>query len=316
VNYPSKLSVVITVVDRGERASQLHEVYSEILSEHIADLEFIYVIVPRYRDQADLLMQRQTAGQNITVVQLNRDFGEATALLLGVKESSHEFILTLPAFEQVEPASLLAVFASRDDADIIDVRRYPRRDGLLNQVRSRCFGSVLKILTGTPVGDPGCVVRLARREVYDNLRLYGDLHRFISVLAIQEGYSVLTIDCPQSIKDRYRRSYSITTYLARGLDMVTAMLLTRYRQKPLRFFGVGGFISAFIGCSGLLYLAYERIFEAEPVADRPLLLGFSIFLLLGIQLLAIGLVGETVIFTNSGSISNQRVKKVVRKQEP
>jgi hypothetical protein len=316
VSVPTALSVVIPVVERGENVARLHKAYVEVLAPLIAELEFVYVVSPRYSKQAQQLMQCQKSTCTLTLVQLSREFGEATALLVGVREASHEMVLTLPAYEQVQASALTAIFEASPQADIIDVRRYPRTDGWFNRLRGAAFGRVLQLLTGTQVADAGCVIRLAQREVYANLRIYGDLHRFVSVLALQEGYTVTTVDCPQADADRYRRGYSLTTYLARGLDLITATLLTRYRQKPLRFFGLGGLLFTGIGLVGLGYVAYERLFYAVAAADRPLLLVFSIFMMLGIQLLAIGLVGETVIFTHSQDNKGRQVKEIFRNTGP
>jgi hypothetical protein len=119
------------------------------------------------------------------------------------------------------------------------------------------------------------------------------------------------LDIPQSMADTHRRTYSFRTYLSRLLDILTVGFLTRFHQKPLRFFGTGGAVSAIIGFLGLGYIGVERVIFGVAAADRPLLVLFSLFLVLGIQLIAIGLVGETIIFTSSKNNKEYRIRKII-----
>jgi len=137
------------------------------------------------------------------------------------------------------------------------------------------------------------------------------MHRFIFMLASQLGFQIVQLDIPQSEADSHRRTYSFRTYLSRLLDIFTVGFLTRFNQKPLRFFGAAGTIAAFIGFLGLAYIGVERIFFEVAASDRPLLVLFSLFLVLGIQLIAIGLEGETIIFTSSKNNKEYRIRRII-----
>jgi hypothetical protein len=159
--------------------------------------------------------------------------------------------------------------------------------------------------------DPGCGIRLSKKEVFKEIKLYGDLHRFFFMLARQLGFRIVQLDIPQSIADTHRRIYSFRTYLSRLLDIITVSFLIRFHQKPLRFFGTGGTLSAIIGFVGLGYIGIERVFFDIAASGRPLLVLFSLFLVLGIQLIAIGLVGETIIFTSAKNEKEYRIRKII-----
>jgi hypothetical protein len=301
----------VAVTERGNAAPDVHDSYYRVLKHLIPDLEFIYILTPQYHYLEESLLQRQLEGQSITLIHLSRDFGEATALQIGIKESRHDLILTLPPYEQITAESIPGIFSKLGSADLVDVCRFPRKDGLFSRLRKRIFTKLIHLTTGTAASDPGCGVRLARRQLFDGLQLYGDLHRFLSVLAIHDGYQVETLVCPQSEAESHRRKFSTSTYIARLLDIMAVTFLTRFRQKPLRFFGTLGSFFLAIGSAGLLFVAFERFVFDIPAASRPLLLGFSIFFTLGVQLIAIGLVGETIVFANADSISSYRVKRIV-----
>jgi len=242
---------------------------------------------------------------------LNRNYGEAGVLKIGIDHSSFDIVLTLPPYEQISPEYLSKLINEFKDNDAIVVNRWPRVDPNVNRIQSSIFKGVLKLMAYEVPKDPGCGIRLTRKEVFRDLKLYGDMHRFFFILAKQLGFKVEEVDIPQSKLDAYRRIYSFRTYLSRALDILTVGFLTRFNQKPLRFFGSGGALSFFIGLLGLGYIAIERLFFGIPAGDRPILIFFSLFLVLGIQLIAIGLVGETIIFTNAKKNKEYRIRKII-----
>ncbi len=191
------------------------------------------------------------------------------------------------------------------------VNRWPRVDAPVNKFQSYVFRGILRLLSYNVPKDAGSGVRLSTREVFDDLKFYGDLHRFFLILADQSGFSTDEIDIPQSKSDAHIRMYSLTTYVSPALDILTVAFLTRFNKKRLRFFGTGGAISSFVGLIGLGYIGVERVFFDVAAADRPLLVLFSLFLVLGVQLIAIGLVGETIIFTSAKDNKEYRIKKII-----
>ncbi len=306
-----KISVVIPVNERGEGLVTVVKEYISGLSSTQYEFEYIIVLTPQYAHHADELEKVRLDTPGLKIIVLNRNYGEAGEIKIGVDHAQYNHILTLPAYEQVEPALLPRVVEALEDNDLVVVNRWPRIDPMANRIQSGLFRGLMKLLSYDVPKDAGCGVRLIRKEVFDDIKLYGDFHRFILILADQSGFRAKEIDLPQSKSDAHRRTYNIRTYLARALDILAVGFLSRFNKKPLRFFGTGGAISVFIGVVGLAYIAVERLFLDVPAGDRPLLVLFSLFLVLGIQLIAIGLVGETIIFTSSKNNKEYRIKKII-----
>ena len=305
------ISVVIPVTERGDDLLSLFDDYQSSIAETGIDVEYIVVLTHHFTYLADDLEKKISDSLPIKIILLNRDYGEAGVLKIGFEHAVFDYILTLPPYEQVSPTAIPDFINSLADNDAIVVNRWPRIDPLPNKIQSLVFRSVLKILAYNVPKDAGCGIRFARKEVFEDIKFYGDLHRFFLILADLAGFKTAEIDVPQSKLDAHRRIYSLRTYLSRALDILTVGFLTRFYKKPLRFFGTGGAISALVGLMGLSYIAIQRIFFDIAAGDRPLLVLFSLFLVLGVQLIAIGLVGETIIFTNSKDDKEYRIKKII-----
>lgn len=304
------LSIVIPVIERGDQLLEPFDGYYKNVSELGLEHEFIIILTPEYEWLAGAIKNKYDA-ENVRVILLNRNYGEAGVLKIGIDHAAFDVILTLPPYEQIAPSYISKIIDGLDDHDAIVVNRWPRVDHKVNRIQSAIFKGILKLMAYDVPKDPGCGIRLSRKEVFDDIKLYGDMHRFFFILARQLGFDVAQIDIPQSKSDSYRRIYGFRTYLSRVLDVLTVGFLTRFNQKPLRFFGTGGALSFLIGSVGLSYIAVERLMFDVAASGRPLLVLFSLFLVLGVQLIAIGLVGETIIFTSSKNNKEYRIKKII-----
>jgi glycosyltransferase involved in cell wall biosynthesis len=300
------LSVVIPVSERFDPVRELYEAYRDGLRSGGARPEFIYVLDGAYDEVFAELRALQAAGEPIHVVQLARWFGEATALTIGAEQASSERLLFLPAYHQVDPAAVARLLHD-SDADLVIARRWPRRDSKLNRVGTILFHRLLRAITGYTFRDIGCGVRLMKRRVFDEVTIYGDQHRFLPILTAHRGFTVAEVDLPQAEKDPRLRLYRPGTYVRRLLDLVAVFFIVRFTKKPLRFFGLLGSAMVMIGALILAVVSIQRVFGDMPLADRPALLLGALFLLLGVQLFALGLIGELIIFTHARTLKEYAV---------
>jgi glycosyltransferase involved in cell wall biosynthesis len=305
------ISVIIPV---GHR----HADCEEILAEYLKGLrpldmpfELIFVLDGPHPDFESGLDRLTHAGQELTVIRLSRPFGESTALMAGFERASGDVIVTLPAYFQIEGADIGRLVHALSSADVATAWRHPRAGGRFEQWRRRGFHGLIASVTGKRYNDLGCSARALHRRVLSEISLYGDQHYFLAVLADRMGFRVREVEVRQSPKDHFTGHYRGREYLHRVLDIFTVFFLVRFTKKPLRFFGMIGASTFTVGAVLLLYLVVDRLGFGHGLADRPALLLSSLLVVMGLQLFALGLLGELIIFTHARGIKDYQVEQVI-----
>jgi glycosyltransferase involved in cell wall biosynthesis len=305
------VSVVVPIVEPVDDLTALFRRYSAALREMERTFEFIFVLDDRFKQLVEPLCELKRDNPEVRIVVMGRSFGEAAALKAGVSQAQGSVLMTLASRFQVDSGSVRELLTPLGEGyDIVVARRHPRVDPLFNRLQSRVFHGVARLLTGSKFRDLTCGSRAMRAEVFDELHLYGNFHRFIPVLAKQAGFRVKELDVPQHEKDSRTRVFSLTSYLALLLDILTLFFLTRFAQKPLRFFGVLGAAMFSAGFVISAYLALYRLLGYGGIANRPLLLLGILLIVFGVQSISIGLVGEIVIFSHARE-KEYRIEKVL-----
>ncbi len=305
------VSVIIPVTERFDDVRDLYFRYRDALRESGPDFEITYVLDGRYPDVLEALKGLLREGERLRVIMLSRPFGEATAIMVGFNHSSGDLILTLPAYEQIEPSGIPRLLEGLREQDLVAARRWPRIDSRFNRFQAAGFHFLLNRITGLHFHDMGCGARAFKRRVLEEITLYGDQHRFFPVLAFHQGFRVSEIDVPQSPRDAHQRLYGFGVYLRRLLDMLSVFFLTKFTKKPLRFFGLLGSGVFALGAVLVAYLLVQRLVGGVPLSDRPLLLLASLLVVLGIQIFAIGLVGEIIIFSHAKDIKDYTIDEII-----
>lgn len=309
------VSVIIPVV---ERVGDLRQIYGEFAAE-LARLgknaEFLFMVDESLRGVLPVLRDLQEkAEREIVIVLLGGRFGESAALTAGIERARGEVIVTLAAYFQVEPRGLEAAFAAlAAGADLVAGRRHPRIDGVFNRLQSSLFHRFVRRLTSTDFHDVSCGFKVMRRQVACELNLYGGLHRFIPVLALHRGFVVCEVPVPQHREDQGTRYYGTGVYLGRLLDLLNIFFLMKFTRTPLRFFGLLG--SGLFGAGFLICLiaVLEKVFFATGISDRAVLLLGVLLMVLGVQTLSLGLIGEIIIWTHARNVRDYRVAEVLRR---
>ena len=190
-------------------------------------------------------------------------------------------------------------------------RRWPRRDSWLNRSQANVFNFLLRKVSELQVHDAGCGVRAFKRNITDEVYIYGDLHRFLPIMAFRHGFKVKELKVSQSGHDVFQRVYPIGLYTRRLLDLFTIFFLIKFTKKPLRFFGLLGLSTSAIGAFATLYIVIERLFFDVALSNRPALFLSSLLIILGIQILAMGLIGEIIIFTHAKEIKEYTIDEII-----
>jgi FemAB-related protein (PEP-CTERM system-associated) len=309
----ARVSVVIAVTQPTMHAAELVHAYSRALADSGHPFEFVFVLDgiggPVERELDEL-----RARHPVQIVRLQGGgLGESIALSAGVDAASGEFVLNVPAYLQSEPDDLRQVLqALESGAEFVATWRHPRVDPWLNQLQSRFFNWFLRVLMGIRFHDLNSSVRGMRRHVLDEVNVYGDLYRFLPVLAHRRGFRVVEVKVRHREEKGRAGFYGIGVYLRRLLDILAITFLTRFTQKPLRFFGMLGLVSLVVGLALVAGPLWEKFFGEGGILQRPVFVLGVILIAFAVQLVGFGLVGEIIIFTQARNLREYRIAEVVR----
>lgn len=307
------ISVIVPISERCSDLGELYLKYAQQLSANGHSYEVIFVLDgPDYKVLQTLKGLKREFPE-IKIIMLNRWFGEATALSAGFDKARGRIILTLASYFQVEPQEVHKILKKliEGENDLVISWRYPRIDSLFNRAQSWVFHRITRLLTGTKYHDISCGLRAMKRQVAEEVPLYGELHRFFPLLAYQKGFKVAEIQVQQSPQDTDRRVYKPGVYLRRLLDILTLFFLFKFTKKPLRFFGLAGL--GLFGSGALItgYLGLYRLLGFGGIAGRPLLVLGALLMVLGIQIFSIGLLGEIIIFTHARNVKEYQIEEIL-----
>lgn len=313
VNEKVDISVIIPV--GGRHAADILALYADYKTglEALGSTYEVIVVLDGPRPELAADVQRLlSSGDRVSVISLTRRFGEATALVAGFQRASGRIIITLPAYHQIRGNEIGKLVRALGATDLAIGRRWPRSGSRFETMRRNAFHRALASITGQRFHDLGCSARAMKRRVLEEINLYGDQHGFLPVLASRVGFKVLEVELHQSALDRYDGGYAPREYIRRALDICTVFFLVRFTKKPLRFFGMVGVSTFVIGAALVAWLAIDKLVFNHPLADRPALLLSSLLVVLGMQLFALGLLGELIIFTHARDIKDYQIEEIVR----
>ncbi len=289
------VSCIVPVTDRVPDLGELYREYSAVLAGAGLSFEFVFALEPWRKRDEEVLASIRAGGAPIRVFAAGQPLGESSLLRAAIPLCHGETIVTLPAYRRIQAQGLLPLIERvRAGADVATAVRSPRQDSGLNRLQSRVFHALLTPATGRDFHDLGSGVNAIRRDVLTEIPLYGDFLRFLPVLAAREGFRVEEVAAPQHPADRGLRIHSLGTYARRLLDILGLYFLVRFTEKPLRFFGLIGTTVSLAGFVVLAVLLVQRL-QGHGIADRPMLLLGVLLVVIGVQAIALGLVGEIIV---------------------
>jgi len=253
------------------------------------------------------------------LIELRKNYGQSTAMTAGIDYSTGRYIALLDGDLQNDPSDIPGMLdlLKREDWDVVAGNRKDRKDGFfLRKIPSRLANSLIRSMTGVYIKDYGCTLKIFRREIAEELNLYGELHRFIPVLAKMQGARITQIDVKHHPRQFGKSKYGIDRTFRVLSDLVLMVFFRRYIQKPMHLFGTIGFISLGIGVVINLYLLVLKIMGRD-IWGKPLLILGLILLLGGIQLITIGILAEISVRTyfESQNKKTYNVRKVYQARQ-
>ena len=290
-------SVVVPFHDEQESVRELHRQLSEVMTGRYEPVEFVYVDDQSTDATPQILSEIAAQDPRVSVVRLKRNYGQTTALAAGFDFASGDIIISMDGDLQHDPADIpvmLEAFAATQ-CDIVSGWRQKRVDNFfLRRVPSRVANWMMARLSGVDIHDFGTTFKVYRREVIKDIRLYGEMHRFIPALASWNGAKVIEVPIHNVVRPGGKSHYGIGRTLRVLFDLITVRFLLRYMTRPLHFFGPAGLLGVFGGSAILVALLIGKAFFGTSIfiVHGPLLILGMMLCLFGVQLLAVGLMGE------------------------
>lgn len=294
------VSIVVPVFDEKGTLKELHERVSAVMGELGHDYEILFLNDGSRDGSGKTLDAIAASDRRVGVVHFRRNFGKSAALDALFKRAQGDIIITMDADLQDDPVEIPRLIEALDDqeVDLVSGWKQKRHDPMGKTLPSKLFNFVVRRLTGLQLNDFNCGLKAYRRETVEGLEMYGELHRYIPVLVDWRGFSVGELAVTHHPRKWGQSKYGVER-LAKGFfDLLTVILLTRYRRRPLHLFGWAGLAMFGLGFACLLYLTVLW-FMGEGIGHRPLLTLGILLVLVGFQLISTGLLGEMINSTRS-----------------
>ena len=291
------LSIVIPLLDEEENLRLLYKQLKEALAASSRRYEIIFVDDGSTDKSFDILKEFQVSDSQVRVIRFRRNFGQTAAFAAGFRLAKGQIIITMDADLQNDPADIPLLLEKIEMGyDVVSGWRINRQDKFVTRrLPSQIANSLISKLTGVHLHDYGCSLKAYRSEVVKNINLYGEMHRFIPALASWMGIQVAEVPVNHYARKFGRSKYGIGRTTRVILDLLTVKFLLDYATRPIQVFGLLGLLSFVSGGMISIYLAVIRLFFAQPLRDRPLLLLAILLIVMGVQLITMGLLGELVI---------------------
>ena len=300
------LSAVIPVLNEAESLAALYGELCEVAREHGYDLEIVFVDDGSTDGSWQEIERLAAADARVRGLRFRRNFGKAAALSAGFDAARGELVVTLDADLQDDPREIPKFLAEIDKGfDCVSGWKQVRYDPWHKVVPSRVFNGLVSLLTGVKLHDHNCGFKCYRREIFNEVRLYGELHRFVPVLAAARGWKVGEIIVNHRPRKFGQSKYGVTRIVKGFLDLLTVYFLTGFEQRPQHLLGTCGIAAFAVGLLGLTYLSITWVlanatgwnqwfpyWQFKPLHERPALLYSIGMLLLGAQFISMGFLAE------------------------
>ena len=294
------ISVLVPVMDEEGTVGELAARVAGALDGVGRSFEIIFIDDGSRDATCDRVREAHQLDARVKLIQLRRNFGKAAALCAGFDHSSGEIVITMDGDLQDDPEEIPRFLdkLESENLDLVSGWKRQRQDPIGKRYPSLLFNWATRMLAQVDLHDFNCGFKAYRRAVLDQIAVYGELHRYIPVLASRRGFTIGELPVKHHARRHGRSKYGFGRLYKGPLDLITVLFITKYTRRPLHLFGMLGGLSFALGLGINLYLAALWLLFQEPLSYRPLLLLGVLLMLLGIQVLMTGLIGEMITFKN------------------
>lgn len=307
---PSLLSIVVPLYNEADNVILLTDKIHDSLQGYM--YQIIYVD-DFSTDGTHRTIEKMNDGK-VHLIVLKKNYGQSLALAAGIDYAEGEYIITMDGDLQNDPSDIpeMLYYIINKDYDVVTGFRQKRQDSWVKKIPSRIANFLIKRVTKLNLKDNGCALKIFKKETAKELNLYGEMHRFITLLAHLEGAQIKQIAVKHHARHSGVSKYGLERIFKVVADMMLLLFIRKYFQRPIHFFGIFGFLLILLGVFINIYLLIVKFGFGEDIGTRPLLIFGMMFILAGIQLFTIGIVMELLIRTYYESQKKRpyRIKKI------
>ena len=305
------LSIIIPAFNEEESIKPLVNLIFKNLDKNLEDFEIILIDDGSNDKTWDEIVKISNKFENIVSIKLLKNYGKSDALDAGFKVCKGNYVLTMDADLQDDPSEILPLYSMiiENKYDLVSGWKKKRNDPLTKTIPSKFFNLVTRLFSGIKLNDFNCGIKIYRKEVINSINLYGEMHRYIPLIAKWNGFNKIG----EKEVNHNRRKYGVTKfgmerYIRGFLDLLSVSFVYRFRKRPMHFFGSFGVLSFLLGFISAGFIIYEKISKLSqnvplelirPVTDQPLFYIALLAIIIGVQLFLVGFLSELIIQINS-----------------
>ncbi len=308
-----KISVILPVLNEEENLIDMNTEIIGVIENIDVDYEIIYIDDGSTDRSFDILCSLREVNPNIKIIQFRRNFGQTAGLAAGFEHASGDTIITMDSDRQNDPHDIPMLLDKIDEGyDLVSGWRFDRQDAWLSRkLPSKIANLLISKITGVKLHDYGCSLKAFHKDVVENVRLYGEMHRFIPAIASWMGVRIAEVKVNHRARVAGSSKYGISRTFRVILDLITVKFLLQYSARPIHFFGGLGLASGVTGFIIAFVMLVQKFFFSIPMGDRPLLLLAVLLMFIGLQFITFGLLGE--LMTRTYHEAQNKPVYVVRK---
>lgn len=303
------ISIVVPLLNEVDSLTELTNRVVEQFRKLNKQFEIIFIDDGSEDGSFEKLLELKKSFKNIRIIRFRKNFGKSAALAEGFQRATGQYVITMDADLQDDPAEVPNLITKLDEGfDLVSGWKRKRHDPITKKAPSKLFNFTTQLLTGIKIHDFNCGLKAYRSEVIKAIPVYGELHRYLPVLAHWQGFKVGEIVVEHHARKFGKTKFGFRRFFSGFFDLLTVLFITRYRQKPMHLFGFLGLVSLFIGFIISAYLSVLW-FQGYGIGHRPLLFLGVLLIIVGVQSFSLGLIGDMLTSTK-----NQNIKTPVKEE--
>ncbi len=296
-NHPkTDISIVIPLYNEQDSLAELHQRIVKVITSMGRSYEIVFVDDGSTDNSASVIENLISQDSYTKLLQFRKNYGKAAGLAAGFEYASGTYVITMDADLQDDPNEIPNLIAKLEEGyDLVSGWKKIRHDPFIKKHTSKIYNYFTSVFSGLKLHDFNCGLKAYKLDVVKSLHVYGEMHRYLPVMAHHNGFRVTEIPVKHFERKHGKSKFGSARFVRGAFDLLTITFLTKYKKRPLHLFGMLGLLSSFLGTLVLAYLTYQRIFMNIYLSNRPILLLGILLIIVGLQFFSIGLIGEMII---------------------